>query len=575
MTKHYSFKEFSSTPWSPSRNSSVFNKKIGAVSVAAATAIVAGVVLTVPVATAQAAPATNSTADAYTVSTLPNKNYGEADKIAVGLDQQDRKAGYLKFSDLGAIKSTDTITIDLRVTGGDAGTLQVSQLESTSWTETDITFGNAPATTKVLSTATVGKGKQDLTLSLSGISAPDGTVAIALTRSSGITRIASREASAADRPAISVGKDGSTTPPVVAPTTPPTTTAPVTPPVTTTPPKPPVTTTPPTAPSNPSASDCTVSAKLVPSCGAWFGAAANPLAGESWDTALTNFEKTAGRDMDIAHYYKRGQSAMFPSSVELKRQDEAGKNRILFYNWKPTGMTWRQVAEGQADGYLKQLAAHMKSNAKMPFFLSLNAEMEDEVNTNASSGQTATDFKNFFRHTVSVLRSNGVTNMVSVMNYTGLEKWAGMSWYNDLYPGNDVVDWIAQDPYAFGKGSVWLSDFEGMVNRTSNPKVWPGFYNWAATNYPDKPQMIGEWGVDQPSSAPGYKADFFKTAAADLASLPKLKALVYWDSNGIDTSGNALSVGRTQINNDAAVQSAFRSFVGSDILTAPRDAYLK
>ena len=279
--------------------------------------------------------------------------------------------------------------------------------------------------------------------------------------------------------------------------------------------------------------------------------------------------------MDIVHYYKSGQSAMFPNAAELKRQDEAGKNRILFYNWKPTGQTWRQVANGSADAYLKQLATYMKANAKKPFFLSLNAEMEDEVNTAASSGQTATDYRDFFRHTVSVLRANGVTNMVTVMNYTGVQKWAGMPWFKDLYPGNDVVDWIAQDPYAFGKGPVWLSSFEGMANRTDNAKTWPGFYNWAATNYPDKPQMLSEWGVDQPAASPGYKVGFFNSAAAELATLPKLKALVYWDSNGVDTAGKALSVGKTQIDINATTKNAFRSFVNSAILTTSRGSYLK
>ena len=150
-----------------------------------------------------------------------------------------------------------------------------------------------------------------------------------------------------------------------------------------------------------------------------------------------------------------------------------------------------------------------------------------------------------------------------------------MPWFKDLYPGNDVVDWIAQDPYAFGKGPVWLSSFEGMANRTDNAKTWPGFYNWAATNYPDKPQMLSEWGVDQPAASPGYKVGFFNSAAAELATLPKLKALVYWDSNGVDTAGKALSVGKTQIDINATTKNAFRSFVNSAILTTSRGSYLK
>lgn len=241
MTKHYSSKEFSSHPSSPSRNSLAYNKKVAAVSVAAAAAIVAGLALTVPVSAAQAATATNASADAYTVSTVPTHNYGETDKISVGLDQKDRKTGYLKFSNLGAIESSDVIKIDLRVIGGDAGTLQASQLESSTWSETGINYNNAPATAKVLANATVDNGKQDLTLSVTGISAPDGTVAIALTRSDGgITRIASRESAEADRPAISVN-NGEGSQPVPAPTTPPAATTPTTPPVTT----PPTTTKPP------------------------------------------------------------------------------------------------------------------------------------------------------------------------------------------------------------------------------------------------------------------------------------------------------------------------------------------
>lgn len=273
--------------------------------------------------------------------------------------------------------------------------------------------------------------------------------------------------------------------------------------------------------------------------------------------------------MDIIHYYKSDQTKMFPSANEIKRQDEAGKNRILFYNWKPRNLTWRQVADGKADTYLTQLAQHMKANAKKPFFLSLNGEMEDEVIPTTGSGQTAKDYAAFYRHVVDVLRSNGVTNAVMVMNYTGIQKWGKMSWFEDLYPGNDVVDWIAQDPYNFGKPPVWLTDMSGMVNRTDNASSWPGFYNWAAKKYPSKPQMLAEFGVHEDPAYPSHKADFWRTAEAQLKTLPQLKALVYWDSN------NFGKVGTTRIDSKSTSLTAFQDFVKTDYATASGSNYLK
>lgn len=551
MTNQSSSSHSLSSPQVSSGRKFSATKKL--VATVATTALLGGIGVISTVLPAQAAGAATASADSYTVNTLPSKNYGSATKIAIGTDNSDLKYGYLKFTNLGTVKTTDTLNLKLTMTGGTAGTLKATALESNNWSESAVNFANAPVGIKTVGTTKVTSGAQQLTLSLTGLSSTDGTLSIGLAREgAGISRIASREGSEGQRPTLEV--TGTTTTPEVPPTTP------VVPP-----------TTPPTTPGT----DCTVSVKLVPSCGTWFGAAGNPEGGESWEAAQTRFEKDAGRTMDITHYYKRGQSAMFPNAGELKRQDETNKNRILFYNWKPSGLTWRQVADGAADPYLKSLGAYMKANASKKFFLSLNAEMEDEVNQSAGSGQTATDFRDFFRHTTQVLRANGGTNAVTVMNYTGIEKWGTMSWFNDLYPGDDVVDWIAQDPYAFGKPPVWLTDFAGMVNRTSNPSAWPGFYNWAAKNHPTKPQMLGEWGVDEDVTYPDYKRDFFNTAANQLTQFPKLKALVYWDSTGYEPNGTKLPVGITNITSKPSSLAAFKSYISHDLLNQARNSYFK
>ena len=68
-----------------------------------------------------------------------------------------------------------------------------------------------------------------------------------------------------------------------------------------------------------------------------------------------------------------------------------------------------------------------------PFFLTLHAEMESDVNSTPGSGMTATDFRDFFRHTVQVLRANGADRVVPIVNYTGAPHWGYEEWWDDLY----------------------------------------------------------------------------------------------------------------------------------------------
>jgi len=70
------------------------------------------------------------------------------------------------------------------------------------------------------------------------------------------------------------------------------------------------------SPTSTSISGCTISAILVPSCGAWFGVGVNPLSGESYHQALLNFEATTGRTAGIVHFY-HGATSLFPSSSEI------------------------------------------------------------------------------------------------------------------------------------------------------------------------------------------------------------------------------------------------------------------
>jgi hypothetical protein len=299
----------------------------------------------------------------------------------------------------------------------------------------------------------------------------------------------------------------------------------------------------------------------VPSCGAWVGAAANPLGTESWDQALPEFEKTIDRTLDIAHYYNSSPK-LFPTAEMIKRAREPGKKRMLLLNWKPEmGRTWAQVAAGdpEVDAAIDAEAKYLKSTFPEKFFLGIHHEPENEVKPAAGSGYTAKDYRAMYRHVALRLKANGVTNAVFVMNYMGTPAWGSQPWFEDLYPGDDVVDWIAEDPYIFGNSSIWWTDFASAVDRKdtyTNPK-WPGFYTWATTKHPGKPIMLGEWGVNEQTTFSKTKADMLRTVHDGLAKRPAIKALVYWNETKFDP------VGETRLDSSTASRTAAQEVLDS------------
>jgi hypothetical protein len=292
------------------------------------------------------------------------------------------------------------------------------------------------------------------------------------------------------------------------------------------------TSTPPPPPAPPGQPGCSVDKLLVPSCGAWLGVA--PGAHDfsrSRTEQLATFEANARRKMDVMHVYHTD-TQLFPTADEIKMAREPGRNRLLFINWKPSsGKSWKAVGAGDpaVDAQIDKLSAHIKSTFPERFFLSIFHEPENDVNPTAGSGWTAADYKAMYRHVALRLKANGVDNAILTMVYMGFAKWGAQPWFEDLYPGHDVVDWLGYDPYASVDSSS--SDFATMVNKKLGAYAgWPGFYSWAQQRVPGKPMVLAEWGVAESASNPGGKAEFFRGVVADAKQFPRLKALLYFDS---------------------------------------------
>ena len=285
--------------------------------------------------------------------------------------------------------------------------------------------------------------------------------------------------------------------------------------------------------SSPAGSNCTISDKLVPSCGPWWGIAPKAHTTIPRNVGLPMLEQEGQTKYTVLHdYHENGE--LFPTAMEKTIAFEPGANRVLLENWKPaTDMTWAQVAAGQADSRIDAEANYIKTSFPYPFFLAVWHEPENDVIETPGSGMTAADYAAMFRHVVLRLRADGATQPVIVMDYMGFDGYAQLSWFNQLWPGDDVVDWIGIDPYGSGDPTGYRSgDFTRLVNRVSGS--FPGYYAWATTVHPGKPIMLAEWGVDESTVDPQGKARYFASVSSQMRNFPWIKALVYFDFNGTE-----------------------------------------
>ena len=287
------------------------------------------------------------------------------------------------------------------------------------------------------------------------------------------------------------------------------------------------------APSPTGTPGCRVGPKLVPTCNVLWGAAPGAFTEGRGARALADYEQATGRTQAVYHAYHRGMGAVFPTTEEVRIAGDPARPRILFLNWKPWDASWAEIADGAADDYLDRLAAHIRGTYTEPFFFTVHHEPEEEVDPRRGSEYTAHDYRDMYRHVVRRLRDRGVDNLVTVVVHMAYVPYTSSSWFAGLYPGDDVVDWVAWDTYAYSdRGEYGHGDFAELMNRTSTDAPdWPGFYNWAVRRHPAKPLMVAEWGVWASRDNPGHQADFYRSVGRQITEFPRIKALVHFDTS--------------------------------------------
>ncbi|MBD5657339.1 MAG: hypothetical protein IAI50_19480 [Candidatus Eremiobacteraeota bacterium] len=278
---------------------------------------------------------------------------------------------------------------------------------------------------------------------------------------------------------------------------------------------------------------------LPPPCTIYVGGYISPQHDQSVPQQIAStkqFEKTIGRKLAMhTHYYLWTDG--FPGIAD---NDDKSNGRIPFESWH-CGDTDYNVVNGVWDQMLTKRALAIKAFG-WPMFIRYKWEMNlvlspncadpaNDLYVNGREFYSPTYFKAAWDHIRAIFAANGVTNVVWVFNASGSGE-DPMSWY----PGDDEVDWVGFDHYDTDHIANFTSEFSEVrtspsPGNTNSPKPLY-LYTSTTTEFPTKPIVIGETGIEGPQQQAFL--DGANGANVGLpTAFPNIQAFLYWDSTGV------------------------------------------
>jgi hypothetical protein len=279
---------------------------------------------------------------------------------------------------------------------------------------------------------------------------------------------------------------------------------------------------------------CTLTDKLVNPCRPLIGGWSDDYGASGLKNMITEHESRIGRQVNVAHeYYPAGKVPLSADGMYYVNRP----NTILLANWKPA-QRWADAGGGNAtiNAQIDQTAKNLKAVAPKKVILNVFHEPENDISTGmtcqsyvskASSG-SPTEYRAMWQNVRNRFDAQGVTNVVWAVNYMGAAKWNCV--IKDLWPGNNLVDWVLYDPYGENTTTSWddsVGSFYKWLNANSD----------ATHDFKSKPYGLGEYGIWNNSSATNsYK--YYDDALNSIKTnkYPNLKMLTVFDAIGISDS---------------------------------------
>lgn len=254
-----------------------------------------------------------------------------------------------------------------------------------------------------------------------------------------------------------------------------------------------------------------IASTLIPTSGAYLGAFVQPTqyTPPAEIAAVDAFQHLVG-PISLVHTYHPWDSP-FPN---LADRNFVRRGKVLLLTWSGTPDT-RKIIAGDYDATITARAEAVKRLGR-PILMEFRHEMDRPNLQWAVHGPK--DFIAAWDHIRAIFAKVGALNVGWIWCPTGYGFQRGRA--QPFYPGNNEVDWVCADIYAPSTGQ--------SLQQAAQP-----FLRWAKAT--GKPVMIGEFGVN---NDPAGLAEWL-LAAGELAGLDKqIKAMAYFDANGIDSNGH-------------------------------------
>jgi hypothetical protein len=273
------------------------------------------------------------------------------------------------------------------------------------------------------------------------------------------------------------------------------------------------------------------SAVNPPPTGAWFGSWVGARYGSSRDErqrAIEELETKLGRKLAIDHTFVPWQT-----KIGWQPAWDVSQGRIPLISFGFGGDT-REVAAGRHDAYLRSLVSEVRA-LDHPVMLRYAFEMDGLGNDRWV--HTGPDYVAAWRHVHDLFEGLPVA-WVWAPNAVA---WDNRPRVESFWPGDDYVDWIGADGYNF-YGCRDRTDWRGFG------EIFKKFYKWGSKR--GKPLIIPETGSTEDAANPARKRDWYVDAGAALRSMPRVRAVVFFDSSNpcpwwVDTSQQSLDGFRT------------------------------
>ena len=287
---------------------------------------------------------------------------------------------------------------------------------------------------------------------------------------------------------------------------------------------------------------CAPSAILVPPCGAWWGAYVPYAEDGSLKDAVYAFEKKIGRRLDLLYTYHDMSGNKLDGQLLTPDEQILGRDRMLMLAWESTvwrephhadytedQLGWAKVASGTYDRkIIDPQARRIKAYGKRVFF-----SFDQEVDARVGDAGTPQEYVAAYRHIHDRFKELGVDNVVWVWTVSGYLESGKL--FEQLYPGDDYVDWIGMDQYNYFAchGTTDWKDFDHSQRPT---------YDWLRTHISaDKPIMFAEYSTAPDPADPGRQRDWYASIPEAVRTMGRAKALVQWN-RGVPGRGCDLTV---------------------------------